>query len=96
LSIFSPKVQLLEFSAEDDIGIFKLQDHYPPRSDYVNPDWLLECDEVYERDLKPGRKVACVGYSGKISEEDAVKVKNEAAIQLQKTVPQSALSVSLY
>lgn len=96
LSIFSPKVQLLEFSAEEDIGIFKLQDHYPPRSDYVNPDWLLERDEVYERDLKPGWKVACVGYSGKISEEDAVKVKNEAAIQLLKTVPQSALSVSLY
>ena len=96
LSLHSPKVQLLEFSAEDDIGIFKLQDQYPPREDFVNPNWLMERDEAYEQNLEPGRKVACVGYSGKISEEDARKIKDETSIQLQKDLQQLAFSVSLY
>jgi len=96
LSVHSPKVQLLEFSAEDDIGIFKLQDRYPPRSDWVNPDWLMERDDAYRQDLNAGRKVACVVYNGKISEGDTRKIKDEAAIQLQKNLQQFAFSVSLY
>ena len=89
LSVQSPKVQLLELSAEDDIGIFKLQDRYPPRSDWVSPDWLMERDNAYGQDLK-GRKVACIAYNGRISEGDTRKIKDEAAIQLQKNLPQSA------
>ena len=95
LSSHSPKVQLVEFSIEDDIGIFKLQDCYPPRPDWVDPDWLLDRDDAYIKKLSAGRKVACVGYSGKISEEDAKKIKNEAAIKLQENLQQSAFSVSL-
>jgi len=96
LSVHLPKVQLLEFSVEDDIGIFKLQDRYPPRSDWVNPDWLMERDDAYRQDLNAGRKVACVVYNGKISEGDTRKIKDEAAIQLQKNLQQFAFSVSLY
>lgn len=96
LSTFSPKVQLVDFSVPNDIGIFKLQDHYPPISDYVNMDWLLERDEMYERYPKAAQKVACVGYSGKIGDQDALKIKNEAAVQLRRTVPQHAFLVSLY
>ncbi|KAK3172998.1 hypothetical protein OEA41_006326 [Lepraria neglecta] len=92
LSVHSPKVQLLQFSAEDDIGIFKLQDCYPPRSDWVNPDWLMERDDAYRHDLNVGRKVACVAYNGKISEGDTRKIKDEAAIQLQKNLQQFAFS----
>ena len=95
LSTHSPKVQLLEFSAEDDIGIFKLQDCYPPRSDWVSPNWLMERDDAYRHDLKAGRKVGCVAYNGNIYEGDARRIKDEAAIQLQKTLPQSAFLVSL-
>ncbi|KAL9099348.1 MAG: hypothetical protein Q9163_005139 [Psora crenata] len=89
-SVHSPKVVLLDFSVEDDIGIFKLPDRYPPRSEWVDPDWLTERDELYNnQNLGPGRKVACVGYSGKINDEDKTKIKNEAAIQLRKNLPQS-------
>ena len=95
LSAHSPKVQLVEFSAEDDIGIFKLQGGYSPRSDWVSPDWLMERDEAYRQNLMAGRKVACVAYNGKIKEGDARRIKDEAAIQLQKTFQQSAFLVSL-
>ena len=94
LSVHSPKVQLLEFSAENDIGIFKLQDRYPPRSDWASPDWLMERDDAFRQDLSAGQKVACVAYNGKISEGDARRIKDEAAIQLQKTLQESAYLVS--
>jgi hypothetical protein len=64
ISQFSSKVQLIDFSTKDDLGVFKLQDQYPLQIDHVNPDWLLDRDELYKRDLKPGRKVACIGYKG--------------------------------
>ena len=95
LSVHSPKVQLLEFSVKDDIAIFKLQDCYPPTSDWVNPDWLMERDDAYKQDLNAGRKVACVAYNGKISEGDERKIKDEVASQLQKKLQQLAFSVSL-
>ena len=96
LSAHSPKVQLLEHSTEDDIGIFELQDNYPSRSDWVNSDWLMERDHAYTSDLKAGRKVACVGHSGKVGEDDVRKIKREAAIRVHKGLPQSAALVSLY
>ena len=90
LSVHSPKVQLVEFSAEDDIGIFKLQDCYPPRSDWVSPDWLMERDDAYRQNLTAGRKVACVAYDGNINEGDMRKIKDQAAMQLQMTLQQFA------
>lgn len=96
LSEFSPKVQLVEFSAEHDIGLYKLQDHFPSRTEYLNPDWLMECDEAYSANLEDGRSIACVGYNSKISHEDATEVIKQAAIQLQRTLPQFATQVSLH
>ena len=91
LSLHSPKVQLLEFSAKDDIGIYELQDNYPSRSTWMNLEWLIERDDVYRLDLKARRKVACVAYNGKVTEEDTRDIRDEAARQLQE----SAFSVSL-
>jgi hypothetical protein len=96
LSEFSPKVQLVKFSAEHDIGLYKLQDHYPSRTEYLDPNWLMECDEAYRANLEDGRNVACVGYSSKISHEDATEVMEQAAIQLQRTLSQFTTQVSLY
>jgi hypothetical protein len=96
LSEFSPKVQLVEFSAEHDLGLYKLQDHYPSRTEYLDPNWLMECDEAYRANLEDGRNVACVVYSSKISHEDVTEVMKQAAIQLQRTLSQFITQVSLY
>ena len=96
VSEFSPKVQLFEFSAEHDIGLYKLQDHYPSRTEYLDPNWLMECDEVYKANLEGGQNVACVVYNSKISHEDATEVMRQAAIQLQRTLWQFTTLVSLY
>lgn len=96
LSEFSPKVQLVEFSAEHDIGLYKLQDHYSSRTEYLDPNWLMELDEVYRVNLEDGRNIACVGYNSKISPEDATEVMKQAAIQLQRTLSQSTTKVNLY
>ena len=38
LSAHSPKVQLLDFSAEIDIGIIRLQDRFASRENFVDPE----------------------------------------------------------
>lgn len=81
LSFHSRKVQLLEFNAEHDIGIFKLLDRYPPISDWIDVDWLLERDKIYELNPIAGSKVACVVYNGPVNEEDARSIRNEATRQ---------------
>ena len=90
LSEFSPKVKLIEFSAEHDIGLYRLLDDYPARTEYLDPNWLIECDEAHG--AYPDRlNVACVGYNSKISSEDAVEV----GIRLQDA-PQSITQLSIY
>ena len=93
LSLHSPKVQLVEFSAKDDIGIFKLQENYPPRSEWVNIEWLMDRDEAYKLELKAGCKVACVAFNSKMTGEDRRNIKDEAARQLHQKAPKFALSV---
>jgi hypothetical protein len=95
LSPYSPKVKLVEFSAKDDIGIFKLLDEYEPRTDYIDLGWITESDDIYSMNLSAGRKVACTGYSGKIRDEDVMLVKQEAALQLTKSLPHLAFTVSI-
>lgn len=56
----------------------------------------MERDEAYKRNLDPGRKVACVGYNGMISDEDARKIKEEATTQVQLNLQQLAVSVRFY
>ena len=95
LSEFSPKVELFGFNAEHNIGIYRLLDEYPARTEYLDPDWLIEGKEIGGAYLE-GRNVACVGYNSKISPEDAIDVVEQAAIQLERTLPQSRTKLSLY
>lgn len=55
----------------------------------------MERDEVYQQNLNAGRKVACVGFNGRVSESDGWMIKEEAAVQLQKNLHQLAFSVRL-
>lgn len=96
LSEFSPKVQLIEYSAEHGIGIYRLQDHYSSRTEYGDPDWLVECDEDFNANLENGQNAACVGYNDKISPEDSQEVMKQAAIRLQIIMPQLATQVSFH
>ena len=95
LSEFSPKVKLLWFSAEHDTGLYRLLDDYPARTEYLDPNWLLEGDEIRGAYLD-GQNVACVGYNSKISSEDAKEVVARAAIKLERTLQQSITQLSLY
>lgn len=95
LSKYLPKVQLVRFDVERDIGIFKLQDQFSSSSAFANPDWILEYDQLDNPELK-GAKVACIGYSSKISETDARNVQYAAWIQLQQNIQGLVLSVSLH
>lgn len=79
----SPQVYLVAFSAQDDLGIFRLVDEYPDREDWVNPYWLIERDDC-AGDVGGGRMVACVGYSDRISDTDRNRVKAEATLQLRE------------
>jgi hypothetical protein len=94
-SEFSPKVKLIEFSAEHDVGLYRLLDDYPARTEYLDPNWLLEGDEIRGAYLD-GQNVACVGYNSKISSEDAKEVVARAAIKLERTLQQSITQLSLY
>ena len=91
LSNHSAKVRLRAFDVPGDIGIFTLFDAYPSVPDHVNPEWLLERDEVANiNDIDVTRKVACIGYNSVISDQDERKVKAEAARQLQINFQQQA------
>ncbi len=70
--------------------------HYPPRSDWVRPEFLMERDELYQQNLTAGRKVACVGFNGRVSESDGRRIKEETAVQLQKNLHQLAFSVGTW
>ena len=67
LSSHSPKLRLIAFDIEHDIGLFKLVEEYPPNPVWADPKWIVERDEVPELGLKPGRKAACVGYNGHVT-----------------------------
>lgn len=55
----------------------------------------MEREEVYQQNLQAGRKVACLGLNGRVSEPDGRMIKEEAAVQLQKQLYQLAFSVRL-
>ncbi|MCJ1377590.1 hypothetical protein MMC17_000685 [Xylographa soralifera] len=48
LTKHSSKIQLLLFSAENGVGISKLQDHYASSSEYVDSGSLMDRDEVFK------------------------------------------------
>ena len=94
LNEYSPKVCLRAFDIDNDIGIFTLLDVYTSITNYIDPEWLLERDEVYNlKDLNTGRKVGCIGYNSAIGEEDTKMVKAEIARQLQTNLREQAFVV---
>lgn len=92
----SPGVRLVEFSAADDLGLFQLEVGYPDRKHYIDFNWLAERDELLPQDINAGSKMGCIGYNGRISEEDATKVKEIAMNQLCLTLGKPTFFVSLY
>ncbi|KAL9605695.1 MAG: hypothetical protein Q9179_001115 [Wetmoreana sp. 5 TL-2023] len=87
LSEFSPKVRLVAHSGPDDLGLFRLQDDYPPRREWIDVEWLWDRDQLYQQNPTKGTKVACIGYSSRIDGDDAKAVGNIAAISLQSILP---------
>ena len=95
LSDESPKVKLLACSKDNDLGIFELMPQYSDRTDYVDPNWLIERDEISQRFTTKDRRVACVGFNATIKPNDIQAIKTATATQLQNKMHQDALKVSL-
>ena len=68
-------VQMISYDASHDLGLLRLADEYPDRTEWVDPAWLADRDEIYEAKSTGGRIVACVGFSGSIQEDDANSVQ---------------------
>lgn len=84
LSEYSPRVQLIAFNVDNDVGLFKLQDKYADQKNFVNIDWIMERDDVYSHQLPTGAKAACCGFSGAISEFQSKQVQDQAAHHLSQ------------
>ena len=84
LSQYSPRVQLVAFNLDNDMGLFRLQDHYPDQSNFIDISWLLERDDAFSNQLPVGSKAACCGFSATVSAEGSRKIQDQAAHQLYK------------
>lgn len=84
----SPKVQLVAAHQDYDLGLFRLLDNYPPRTTWYEPDGLIEHDQAGQSGLSAGRKIACVGFSQKLHDDDRQRILYQAAIKLQHRLPQ--------
>ncbi|KAL8914845.1 MAG: hypothetical protein Q9171_000681 [Xanthocarpia ochracea] len=82
ISAASPMVQMIDHDASNDLGLFRLADESPDRTEWVDPAWLADRDEIYEAEPTPGRIVACVGFSGSIHGDDANAVRKNADDQV--------------
>ncbi|KAL8916219.1 MAG: hypothetical protein Q9172_006399 [Xanthocarpia lactea] len=82
ISAASPMVQMIDHDASNDLGLFRLADEYPDRTEWIDPTWLADRDEIYEAEPTPGRIVACVGFSGSIHKDDADAVRKSADDQV--------------
>ncbi|KAL8894766.1 MAG: hypothetical protein Q9207_008419 [Kuettlingeria erythrocarpa] len=89
----SPKIQLISAVAKYDLGIFMLLDTYKPRDHWVLPELLMERDEAGQSTLAPGTRMGCVGFSGRINEQDRVRILQNAASQLVDKLPLTYSSV---
>ena len=61
LGEYSPKVRLVEFDISNNVGIFLLGAQYPPMKHFVDPDWIVERDDLSTAVIGPGQIVACAG-----------------------------------
>ena len=94
LSDSSVKVRLCDFSIADDIGLFKLTENFPSRNEWVSPSFLIERDELHFRYITSQRPVACVGYNGRVNDNDVQLIKDAVVSQLQGQVNLNALQAS--
>lgn len=81
---YSDRIKLIGFEVDDDIGIFRMEDGYPDRADWVPVESLVEPDEATEYGVAHGTAVACVGYCGSASEADTKAVGDAARQQLSQ------------
>jgi hypothetical protein len=90
----SAKVQLIRYSREHDLGIFRLRDQDSSRTDWLDVDYLMERDEI-EKLLLPHRLVGCLGYSDKIEPADFIHIQEQARFQLHRILGPQAFQVSI-
>jgi hypothetical protein len=93
---YSPRVLLVAFNVDHDLGIFKLQDEYPDRQDFIDVNWLMERDEAYHQGVAPESKAACIGFSSHVPENEAKLIKEQAAYKLSQHMPSAYHPVSCY
>jgi hypothetical protein len=91
LTQYSPRVQLVAFNIDNDMGLFRLQDHYPDQSNFIDINWLLERDDAFSDQLPVGSKAACCGYSAAVSAQETREIQDQAAHHLSR-IPLSAVS----
>jgi hypothetical protein len=89
----SAKVQLIRYSREHDLGIFRLRDQDSSRTDWLDVDYLMERDEVEK--LLHHRLVGCLGYSDKIDPADVIHIQEQARFQLHRILGPQAFEVRL-
>ncbi len=90
----SPRIRLIGFQPDDDVGIFKLQDGYADREDWVPVESLVEPDEAVQYGLTEGTSVACVGFCGSVSDAQAYLIRDTARQHLLQQIGNSAAQVS--
>jgi hypothetical protein len=73
---------LVAFNVDHDLGIFKRQDEYTDRQDFIDVNWLMEWDEAYHQSVAPESKAACIGFSSHVPENEAKLIKQQAAYKL--------------
>ena len=81
---YSSRVELLAFNIENDIDIYKLQNQYSNRNNYIDVGWIMNRNEACHNQLSAGVKAACCGFSGLLFEEELKQIQNQAAHHLDQ------------
>jgi hypothetical protein len=83
LSQESPKVLLVKYNIEADLGIFRLMDEFPARTSWIEIDRLMECDESNKL-LEKSQSMGCVGFNGEVEPGDINLVETAVRSELQR------------
>lgn len=59
---YSPRVRLVGFDIDNDIGIFKLEDNYSDQTDFIDYQWIIERDEICQHDSHIESEAMCVDH----------------------------------
>lgn len=91
LNEYSPRVQLIAFDIGNDVGLFRLQNHFPDQENFIDISWLLEWDDARKNQLQQGSSAACCGFSAAVGEDESKQIQDQAAHYLSN-VPLDAVS----